>query len=79
MLRGVYFMAHLAIDSGYYMAAEGNETKDSLTIRAKGSTMSVTRVPVFPHNLLSEPLLIIHVVQYYVQIRSMVNKESKER
>lgn len=30
MLRGVYLMAYLAIDSGYYMAAEGNETKDSL-------------------------------------------------
>ena len=71
MLRGVYFMAYLAIDSGYYMAAEG--------IRAKGSIISATRVPVFPHNLLSEPLLIAHVVQYYVQIRSMVNKESKER
>lgn len=40
--------------------------------------MSVTRVPVFPDNLLSEPLLIAHVVQYYVQFRSMVNRNQKK-
>lgn len=42
------------------------------------STMSVTRLPLFLQNSLSEGLLTAHAVQYYVPIRSVVSEESEE-